>query len=94
MVYDSMVKLVVVTAWMKAAMSGQQYVQSNATRHCYTRTCLFNTCLLLGPGMHNTVYMLVTYAGMCGSQHLAGRNRHAELPWHSVLIRAALIIPL
>lgn len=27
---------------------------------------------LLESGLHNTVYMLVTYAGLCGSQHLAG----------------------
>jgi len=89
-----MVRLVVVPAWVKYAMSGQQSVQTHATEHCYTCTCLFNTCLLLGLGMYNTVHMHVTYAGMCGSQQLAGRNHHAEFPWHRVLIRAALILPL
>jgi hypothetical protein len=53
----------VVPAWVKAAMSGLQSVQVHATEHCYTRTCLFNTCSLLGLGMYNTVHMLVTYAG-------------------------------
>jgi len=54
----------VVPAWVKAAMCGLQSVQSNATEHCHTCTCLFNTCFLLGSGMYSTVHMLVTHAGV------------------------------